>query len=156
MDSLEIWIFAFFLISFSAKLLWSTWSSLYVHTVAGNIRSFPCLYSTRGRNGTIRFNCILPRKLHPVFILTPVTPSGKGCLSNRIGHRDIRGLPPGNLTGLSTLLRYPTVVRIKIFQSIKSILSIEKHFSLYHSAVSMLASREMLVIIHKNLRFTNE
>lgn len=61
------------------------------------------MYSTRGHSGTIRFNCILPQKLQPVFTLTPVTPSSKGCFSNRIGHRDIRGLPLGNLTGLSTL-----------------------------------------------------
>lgn len=61
------------------------------------------MYSTRGHSGTIRFNCILPQKLQPVFTLTPVTPSSKGCFSNRISHRDIRGLPLGNLTGLSTL-----------------------------------------------------
>ena len=103
------------LISLSTELLCSSWSTLYVHTVAGNIRGFPCLYSTRGHTGTIRFNCILPQKLQPVFTLTPVTPSSKGCLSNRIGHRDIRGLPSGNLTVLSTLSSLRVVVHAKIF-----------------------------------------
>lgn len=100
------------------ELLCVSWSTLYVHTVAGNIRSFPCLYSTRGHTGTIRFNCILPRKLHPVFTLTSVTPSGKGCLSNRIGHRDIRGFPSGTLTGLSTLPSLRTFVRTEILQNL--------------------------------------
>jgi len=60
------------------------------------IRNSPCLYSTRDHAGTVRVSTVSTpgtQRLTPVFTLTPVAPSGKGCFSNRIGHRDSHGAP---------------------------------------------------------------